>query len=468
MTARIPDTPGAPAWARTARGAALHVLTGMRPAAHDVRERLDRALTEHAMDPRDCHLCTELVYGVVKRRRTLDTVLRCLVTRRWDRVESDVRHLLRLGAYQMIFLDRIPASAATHQTVELAKAACRGGADRFCNAVLRRLARAVGPVVETGGDTRTIPLGAHRWRRLNIDVLPSRAARLAEYLGQAYSFPDWLIRRWLGHWPAVEVERWCVYFNTPPPLYLRVNTIKADPDQAVARCRTEGFRVSPGPLPLMMCFDGSGSPARLPGFDQGWCFVQDVTAAEIVQGLGVQPGQRVLDLCAAPGGKATHLAAIMGNQGEIVACDVSAARLEPLRENCRRLGVRIVRALQIRPGHDADVPAGPFDWVLLDVPCSNTGVLGRRVEARWRLRPGDFAELSRVQTALLGQAAKRIGTGGRIAYCTCSVDPEENGQCVQAFLHQHPDLDLVAQSWFLPGLDGDGGYVAQLQRRAEG
>ena len=147
-----------PAWARSARGAALHVLMGMATADHDARERLDRILTQLALDPRDSGLCTELVYGIVKRRRTLDTVLRTMVTRPWHRVEANVRQLLRVGAYQVLFLDRVPVSAATHATVELAKAVGRGGAAAFCNAVLRRLAQQAGAVVSTGGDTRTIPM----------------------------------------------------------------------------------------------------------------------------------------------------------------------------------------------------------------------------------------------------------------------------------------------------------------------
>jgi len=446
----------------------LHVLRHARVSAHDAREHLDRCLAALDLDPRDAGLCTELVYGVVKRQRTLDAVLRWMVTRPWHRVEPDVRHVLRLGAYQMVFLERIPPSAATHETVELAKSACRGGADRFCNAVLRRLAGAIGPVTATGGDTRTIPLHTGRWRVLHHDVLPSPAQRPVEYLGQAYSFPDWLIRRWLADWPVVEVERWCRHFDRPSPLYLRVNTLRATPTQVLEQCRAHGFDAQPGPHPLTILCAAPGSPTRLPGFDQGEFFVQDVTATDIVHRLGVHAGQRVLDLCAAPGGKTTHLAAAMGNQGDIVACDVSEARLALLRENCDRLGVSIVQPVHVHATDDADVPDGPFDWVVVDAPCSNTGVLGRRAEARWRLKPTDFAELADVQRALLRRAAKRIGTRGRIAYCTCSVDAEEDQRRVQELLGDRPDLELVDQTWFLPGLDGDGAYLARLRHRAEG
>ena len=461
-------TPAQPTWARTARGAALAILTRMHPADRDARERLDHMLTGLDLDPRDSRFCTELVYGIIKRRRTLDAALRPLVTRPWHRVEADVRQLLRLGAYQMIFLERIPVSAATDQAVELAARACRPGAPGFCNAVLRRLARLVGPVVPAGGDRRCIPLDAGRWRAMNDDVLPPPADRPVEYLGQAYSFPDWLIRRWLDRWPAVEVARWCRYFNSPPRLYVRVNTLRTSPQEAIDKCRAAGFHVSPTAHGLTLSFDGPGSPTQLPGFAEGGCFVQDVTATEIVAGLDVEPGQRVLDLCAAPGGKTTHLAAMMQNRGEIVACDISHSRLERLRENCQRLGIHIVRPVLIRPGREADLPQGPFDWVVLDVPCSNTGVLGRRAEARWRLRPTDIDRLSRLQMDLLGRVAKRIGTGARIAYCTCSVDAQENERCVRQFLRDHPDFDLVNQTWFLPGLDGDGGYVACLRHLAEG
>jgi 16S rRNA (cytosine967-C5)-methyltransferase len=178
--------------------------------------------------------------------------------------------------------------------------------------------------------------------------------------------------------------------------------------------------------------------------------------------LAPAPGSRVLDLCAAPGGKTTHLAEFMGNQGEILACDVDAGRLATLREQCRRLGIGIVRTVPLEA--EQEPPPGPFDAVLVDVPCSNSGVLGRRPEVRWRLRPGDFRRLVPLQTKLLLWAGERVRPSGTLVYSTCSIEPEENGQVVQAVLQGLPDLVLEAEEQQVPGRPADGGYWARLRR----
>ena len=187
----------------------------------------------------------------------------------------------------------------------------------------------------------------------------------------------------------------------------------------------------------------------------------------VAQALAPAPGSTVLDLCAAPGGKTTHLAELMGNQGRIVACDVDEQRLATVLELCRRLGVSIVEPVRLQPGRGEEPPPGPFDAVLVDVPCSNTGVLGRRPEVRWRLRPEDLRHLVTLQTKLLLQAGERVRPGGEIVYSTCSIEPEENRQVVEAVLRGMRELELEAEEEQVPGRPADGGYWARLRRRRD-
>jgi 16S rRNA (cytosine967-C5)-methyltransferase len=203
---------------------------------------------------------------------------------------------------------------------------------------------------------------------------------------------------------------------------------------------------------------------QLPGYEQGWFAVQDESAMRVAAALAPEPGSRVLDLCAAPGGKTTHLAELMRNQGQIVACDVDDERLRTVAELSARLGITIIETVRLRPGLNENAPAGPFDAILVDVPCSNTGVLGRRPEVRWRLRPVDLKHLIPLQTKLLLQAAERVRPGGAIVYSTCSIEPEENRAVVDAVLQAMPELSLEADEAQVPGKPADGGYWARLRR----
>jgi 16S rRNA (cytosine967-C5)-methyltransferase len=206
------------------------------------------------------------------------------------------------------------------------------------------------------------------------------------------------------------------------------------------------------------------SVLNLPGWNEGHFSVQDETAQHAALTLAPQPGETVLDLCAAPGTKTGHLAELMQNRGTIIATDVSEDRLEKVRDNARRLQLEIIQTVLIdRDG--TNIPDGPFDAILIDAPCTNTGVLGKRIEARWRITPRDIDELSALQQRLLEQAADRVRPGGRIVYSTCSIEPEENENNVQNFLSSRPEFELRSERGFRPGDPSDGGYQALLVRK---
>jgi 16S rRNA (cytosine967-C5)-methyltransferase len=248
-------------------------------------------------------------------------------------------------------------------------------------------------------------------------------------------------------------------------LWLRVNTLRTDRPTILAALPAAGIGAEVGGHPQAIRLAEHAQVRELPGFADGWFAVQDASAMRVASALAPKPGDIVLDLCAAPGTKTTHLAELMANRGRIVACDVDEGRLQTLRDLAGRLGVTIVETHRLNARQNEPPPTGPFDAILVDAPCSNTGVLGRRPEARWRLREGDLGELVELQTRLLLHAVERLTPGGKVVYSTCSVEPEENGQVVRRVLETMPRLTLDADEEMTPGMAADGGYWARIERK---
>jgi 16S rRNA (cytosine967-C5)-methyltransferase len=452
--------------AHTARTLALQILLDSRRHDAFVQELLDQHLRRSPLSPADRRLTTQLVYGVLRRRGTLDALLRPLVQRHPHQVEPWLWEALRLGAFQLALLTHIPPHAAIHETVELAAAFERPRAKGFLNGVLRALGplltddRAAAPAADA------LPLEQGQYRRLSRPALPEPAAHPVEYLATAFAFPTWLVRRWQDRYSWEECLRLGFWFAGPAPLWLRCNTLLCSRDELLARLRQAGIAAAAGGHPQSVRLADHVAVRELPGYDEGWFAVQDESAMRIGSALAPAPGSLVLDLCAAPGGKTTHLAELMGNEGQIVACDVEDHRLRTLTELCGRLGVTIVEPRRLHPERNDEPPPGPFDAVLVDVPCSNTGVLGRRPEARWRLRTQDFQHLVSLQTKLLLQACERVKPAGVVVYSTCSIEPEENQEVVRVVLRALPHLVLEAEEEQTPGEPADGGYWARLRHKA--
>jgi 16S rRNA (cytosine967-C5)-methyltransferase len=344
-----------------------------------------------ALSRRDRALLTTLVYGVTRWRRPLDW----LIDRCAERVHPEIRQHLRVALFQIRHLDRIPRHAAVNEAVELAKGVSRKSAG-FVNAVLRKAAE----------------------------------MKIPDNLGLRTSHPDWLVERWRARFP--DVEAILAADNAVLPVTARVNRLK----------------VKDGPDLLEL----EGDPAADPRFEAGELTVQDETAFRVAPLLAPKPGERVLDLAAAPGGKTTHLAELMEGKGLVVAVDLPA-RIGLVEEGARRLGLANIRCAA---GDGASIAfAEPFDAVLLDAPCSNTGVLARRPDVRWRLRESDIAGAVAIQRALLENAVRLLKPGGRLVYSTCSLEPEENRVDV-------PGLALVKEELTLPTPRHAGGYASLL------
>jgi 16S rRNA (cytosine967-C5)-methyltransferase len=468
--------PAAPRFAgrqHTARSLALHVLLTCRHGDTFVQEALDAALTtHHSLTNLDRRLATQLAYGVLRRRGTLDALLRSVVTRQKHEVEPWLWETLRLGAFQLALLTHIPPHAAINETVELAAAFGRPGAKGFINGVLRSLSQLIANEQTADAAADALPLEAGRYRQLAQPVLPDPTAEPVQYVVAAFSLPRWLVERWHARYGWEELVRLGFWFAGPAPLWLRVNRLRTDRTTFLDALRVANIAAEPGEVADSVRLADHVPIRELSGYAEGWFSVQDASAIRAAAALNPQPGMRVLDLCAAPGGKTTHLAERMNNHGEIIACDIDEERLKTLAGLTQRLGITIVQPLLLASGERKspgdtrpfEPPPGPFDAVLVDAPCSNTGVLGRRPEARWRMKPDDFQHLVQLQTRLLIQAGERVRPGGVIVYSTCSIEPEENRQVVANVLRGLPDLEREAEEEQAPGTPADGGYWARLRR----
>ena len=396
-----------------------------------------------SLHPDDRRLAQELVFGVTRWRAALDWLVARKTNGRSQ--EASVQTLLRLGLYQLFWLDRIPEFAAVNETVQLARDAGMVSQSGFINAVLRGCLREGEALAKALDDLRTTDPAT------------------------GWSHPAWLVERWKTVLDADELRQLLAWDNTPPRTFARANTLCMGAAQLRERWRVEevghDLRAYDWTGPdLVFPLRAHPSLAELPSFRQGGFYIQDPSTLLAVHELGPLPGETLLDVCAAPGGKTTFIAQLMGNRGRIVAHDLSAGRLALVRENCARLCVSCVE-----PVADADAalpPGRTYDRILVDAPCSNTGVLRRRVELRWRLSPQEITRLAAEQAAILRQVAPALKPGGTLVYSTCSLESEENHDVVARFVEEAPAFELVREMQLHPvTAEVDGAYVAVLRRK---
>jgi 16S rRNA (cytosine967-C5)-methyltransferase len=408
-------------------------------------ERLDRALQEAGLAAVDRRLVQELVLGSVRWLATLDWVIERRTGGR--RQHEAILTLLRLGVYQTFFLDRIPPHAVVNETVELGKKLGFASKAAFLNAVMRGLMRDQAAV------------------RRELEELRSTRPWLAA------SHPEWLWQRWTARYGPEETARLMAWNNAPPSVFARINDLRTGSVALLGRWESEGLTHKEVRRPWLepgLAFELTSLPPlrSLPSFLEGGFYVQDPSTLLACITLDPQPGETVLDLCAAPGGKATFLAQRMKNQGRIIACDVDGARMDRLGENCRRLGVMCVEPTLDPKAVVAGAPAR-FDRILVDAPCSNTGVMRRRVDLRWRLSAAEIRRLAAQQLALFRLAAPALKPGGVMVYSTCSLEPEENEEVVRAFIQAEPGMVAERERLVTPTADGvDGAYAARLRKSA--
>jgi 16S rRNA (cytosine967-C5)-methyltransferase len=413
----------------SARQIALAALRIWRKEKRFADSVISGLLAKTELTRSDRAFALELFYGVLRNLTLLDFWIACL---RVSPVQYNLRDVLRLGFYQLFFLKTAP-HAAVHETVELAPKTQR----TVINAVLRAATR--------------------RQREL-------LARANAQPLFVRTSHPQFLIDRWQQHFNAEHTEELCKWNNLPAPVYARVNLLKIN--------RTEFLRTYPESRPLPEHPNFVEANLVSSGALQcGHCYIQDPSTTIACHLLDPKPGERILDACAAPGGKTGYIAQLMENLGTIVACDRDPERLQILNENMARLGVRIVHLLR----HDwtrGRVPpeiasVAPFDRILADLPCSNTGVMRRRADLRWRLRRTDFDRMRHLQIEIVRPLIPLLKPNGALVYSTCSLEPEENKDVVRRILTEMPVLQLEVETYSLPFRDGfDGAFAAKIIRSA--
>nr|WP_239565232.1 16S rRNA (cytosine(967)-C(5))-methyltransferase RsmB [Brevibacillus fulvus] len=394
----------------------MDILTRVEEHRSYSNLELKQGLAQTELSAADVGLVTELVYGTIQRQYTLDTVISRFVKSGRKRLEPWVHNLLRLSLYQIRFLDRIPDRAAVHEAVELAKRKGHQGIASLVNGVLRNVLR-------------------------QPEVWNEPQGNLVKRLAFAESHPDWLISRWLKLYGEELTRAICQSNNVAPHTSVRVNTLKTDRPALLAELKAE----FPGAEASQLSPDGivipSGHVAASKWFQQGYCTIQDESSMLVARALAVQPGQRVLDACAAPGGKTSHLAELMGNSGQILACDVHPHKEKLIRETAKRLGITCIETVVSDALDLPDKGLGQFDRILLDAPCTGLGVIRRKPDLKWKKTPEDIAQISQLQARLLERIAPMLAPGGLLVYSTCTIEPEENQRVVEQFVAHHPEFE---------------------------
>jgi 16S rRNA (cytosine967-C5)-methyltransferase len=449
-----------------ARSLALQVLLDCGRQERFIQDILDRQLSSpqaRGLAEVDRRLATHMAYGVLRRRGTLYAILQPLITRDPEQVEPWLWDVLMLGAYQLALLTQIPPHAAIHATVELAGAFGRLHAKGFINGILRSCSALVTDdrIFHPGPDA--LPMDDGNYRRLTRPIFANPTRQPIEYLSQAFALPLWLAERWLERLGMDEAIRLGFWFARPTGLTLRINPLRISRREMLAALQREGRGASQGDHPQAIRLHEHIAVRELPGYNEGWFSVQDESAMKVASAAGVLPQMRVLDVRAAPGVMTTHLAELMRNKGHVVACDIDEARLQPIRELAQRLGLKEIETVLLDGANLESLPQGPFDVAVVDVPCSNTGVLGRRPEVRWRLLPEDVRQLVQLQEKLVRVTLTRIKPGGALIYSTCSIEPDENHRLMHKIVRSVPGLKLEAHEESIPGRPADGGFWARLR-----
>jgi 16S rRNA (cytosine967-C5)-methyltransferase len=425
-----------------AREASLLALTKIEEEKAFANLALADVFAAHALDERDKRLAAEITYGVVTYRLTLDWLINQITGRPVTKLDRPVLHALRIGFYQLLYLERLPAPAVVHSTVELIKKGKKRTLAPFVNGVLRGFLR----------KKSSLP-----WPDPQLDPLA--------YLTLRYAHPEWLVKRWLERFGREETEKLLAANNQVPPLAARVNTLRINRDALLQRLAAENIRAFASEVVADgVIIQGGGNLTAVAAYREGLMQIQGQSAMLTSHILQPTAGAKVLDGCSAPGGKATHLAQLMENSGEIIALDLYEHRLALVEANARRLGVKIIQTAcldvrEIKPAH-----FGLFDHILLDVPCSGLGVIRRKPDIKWRRQEEDIISLAVLQREILAAAVRVLKPGGTLVYSTCTNEPEETEEIIRDFLSHHSDFTAAELTPYLPvgWQEQTGAYGIQL------
>jgi 16S rRNA (cytosine967-C5)-methyltransferase len=406
------------------RGTAVKILNRVERSDSYLDKLLDAELKSSELSDLDKGLLNEIVHGVLRWQSKLDWVLNGFSHGNFAKSEINVKNTLRVALYQILFLERIPHAAAVNEGVEFIKRIRGDKPAGMVNGVLRNIIRSIEGI-----------------------RYPDPAEDRLQYLAVFYAHPQWMVKRWLERFGQEETERLLMANNERPSLSLRINRLKTDLAAFRRQLETQQITYTTSTrLPHFVKVRSLSKIGQMDLFRNGMFTIQDESAALSCVLLDPQPGQRVIDLCAAPGGKTTNIAETLQNRGEVVALDKYEAKLTLIRSACERLGLRNV---SLRVGDAAAYEDEPADRVLLDAPCSGLGTLAKKPDIKWKRDIVDIRKLALLQKALLEHAAGLVKPGGVLVYCTCTIEPEENQEVIHGFLAAHPEFALEPASRFV-------------------
>ncbi len=438
-----------------ARETALKIINAVHEQEAYANVALAKELRKGGLSDMDRRFVTELVYGTVKAGETLDWIIRKYINRPISKVSPIIRDILRMGVYQLKYMDKVPDSAACNESVELAKGFGHAGVAKFVNGVMRTMVREP----EKG-------------------AFPEGKGNATIQLALTEQHPEWLVRRWIKEFGYDEAAKLCAFNNKQAPLSVRANTLKTNRSELMLQLISVGVDCQQSVFtPEGVIIKSHGSLDDLQVLQDGYCQVQDESSMLVAHVVDPQPGELVLDVCSAPGGKTTHMAAMMENRGRIVACDIYDHKLERVRNNAERLGVTIIDPILMDAREIWQEFPQEADRVLVDAPCSGLGVLRRKPDSRWRKSPELIKELPKLQLEILRSAAAAVKPGGLLVYSTCTIAHEENQDVVKAFLENAKEFTLENAGERLPvprddemvqlypQRDGTDGFFISCMRR---
>lgn len=403
---------------------------------------LAQVLRQEKFSDLDRKFCTELIYGTVKAGASLDWKISKYLRRPLEKVDEKILAVLRVAMYQIFFLDRVPNSAAVNESVELSKIFCGIGESKFVNGVLRSAVREPRKSdFPTGDDVQSLALRTFH--------------------------PTWLAELFVEEFGLDAAKKLLYFDNTDPPLCLRVNFLKTTRENVLDALKTFGIKAEPSTLaPEGIICRGHGSLDEFQLLRAGLCQVQDESSMTAARFLNPAAGEFVIDCCAAPGGKATHLAELMQNRGRIIAADIYEKKLKHIKQNAARLGIKIIEPLLIDAQKIGEKFPEQADKVLVDAPCSGLGVIRRKADLRWKKSPDELKKLPALQEKILSGASETLKRGGTLVYSTCTILRRENQEVVEKFLATHEDFELVEMQTLLPHVTNtDGFFSAKLIRK---
>ena len=448
------------------RSIAWDVLSHFNAAKHNSAELIEKFGGKTSNRP----ALIDIVFGVIRNFAFIDRLIAQISGQRIKNIPAKPLNCLRIAVYELVFTGQAEY-AIVNEAVNLTRRIGSKKAAGFVNAVLRKICGSIknkSASLNKADRRKTLPLSSEIGCEFNVDILPDVDKQKAEYLSGAFSLPLWLVEQWLAEFDFEKTKDICFASNRRPSVYARPNSLKLTANELLKILKEQDVDCSLVEQYKMVKLNKPGNVAELESFRTGLFTIQDITASSVVPLLNPQTGWKIFDICAAPGTKTTQIAEHIGDKGVVIATDKDDSRLVRVDENVKRLGITSIKTISYNKFLNESDFIGSADAVLLDVPCSNTGVMAKRPEVRLRLNKKQVAELAKIQTGLLKQAGELVKTGGKICYSTCSVLKQENSQVVTNFIGQNREFELEQERLSLPSAekdDCDGGYVAVIRKK---